>query len=176
MTDPSLTLSPTLSPTPKEEDPLNHHYNYLQQPYQNSVPCVTKNTAAIVKCKSTTENVAANADLSYEKPPTEAGLCCSLKTLDIRLEETLNSPEVCHAFEVLRVKMEKDYATKQLKKIDDNCMYFDVTYNYVSAEDIRTRYKKIFKSKEYLEAKKSLLLIKLKKQLHCYIVCMCMVF
>ena len=55
--------------------------------------------------------------------------------------------------------MEKDYATKQSnKEIDDNRMYFDTTDNYVSAKDICARYKKIFKSKEYLEAKKSLLL------------------
>ena len=37
-------------------------------------------------------------------------------------------------------------------------MYFDDTNNYVSAEDIRSKYKKIFKSEEYLEAKKELLL------------------
>jgi hypothetical protein len=96
--------------------------------------------------------------LLYKKPLTEPGLCHSLKTLDDRLNETFDSPEVTRAFEVLRVKMEKDYAVKQFKKIDDSHMYFDDTNNYVSAEDIRSKYKKIFKSKEYLEAKKSLLL------------------
>jgi hypothetical protein len=54
--------------------------------------------------------------------------------------------------------MEKDYVVKQLKKTHDNHMYFDATDNYISAEDIRSKYKKICKSKEYVEAKKSLLL------------------
>jgi hypothetical protein len=85
---------------------------------------------------------------------TAAGLCPSLKTLDKRLDEAFDSPEATRAFEILRTKMEKD---KQLKKTRENHMYFDATDNYISAEDIRSKYKKICKSKEYLEAKKSLL-------------------
>jgi hypothetical protein len=139
---------------------LNPH-KYHRQPCQQQPAAdlsVPENTIAIAKCKSTTKNVAVNADLSYKKPPTEAGLCCSLKALDTRLNETFDSPEMTHAFEILRVKMEKDYATKQSKEIYDNRMYFDTTDNYVSAKEIRARYKKIFKSKEYLLTKKSLLL------------------
>ena len=101
--DKSLTLSPTLFPTLKKEDLLNPH-NYPHQPCQKqqhpadlSVP---ENTTAIAKCKSTAKNVAANADLLYKKPSTEAGLCCSLKTLDIRLNETFDSPELTHAFKL----------------------------------------------------------------------------
>jgi hypothetical protein len=104
----NLTLSPTLSPTPKEENPLNPH-SFPHQLYQNSKSSVAKNTTAIAKCKSTTKSVAANADLLYKKP----GLCYNLKTLDNRLNETFDSAEVTHTFEVLRVKMEKDYVTKQ---------------------------------------------------------------
>jgi hypothetical protein len=79
----------------------------------------------------------------------------SLKTLDARLNKTFNSPEVTQAFEILRVKMEKDYADYNRKNDkDDNRMYFDTTDNHVSAEDIRARYKQIFKSKEYLDATK----------------------
>ena len=108
----NLILSPTLSPTLKEENPLNPH-NSPHQLRQNSKSSVAKNTTAIAKCKSTTKSVAANADLLYKKPLTEPGLCYSLKTLDDRLNETFDSPEVTRAFEVLRVKMEKDYAVKQ---------------------------------------------------------------
>jgi hypothetical protein len=94
-----------------------------------------KNTIAIVKCKSTTKNAAANADLSYKKPLTAHGLCPSLKALDKRLDETFDSPEVTQAFEILCTKMEKDYVVKQLKKTRDNHIYFDDTDNYISAED-----------------------------------------
>jgi hypothetical protein len=109
--DKSLTLSPTLFPTPEKENLLNPH-KYHRQPCQQQPAAdlsVPENTIAIAKCKSTTKNVAVNADLLYKKPPTEAGLCCSLKALDT----TFDSPEMTHAFEILRVKMEKDYATKQ---------------------------------------------------------------
>jgi hypothetical protein len=83
----------------------------------------------------------------------------SLKTLDCRLDKMFDSREATHAFNVLRVKMEKDYKTKQLKaENNDNQMYFDTRDNYISAEDIRAKYKQICNSKEYLEAKKSLLL------------------
>jgi hypothetical protein len=141
--DKSLTLSPTLFPTQKKEDLLNPH-KYHTQPRQQQPPpdlSVTENITAIAKCKSTPKNVATNADLSYKKPSTEVGLCCSLKALDARLDETFDSLEMTRAFEVLRVEMEKDYATKQSnQEIDDNRMYFDTTNNYVSAEEIRTRY------------------------------------
>ena len=140
-------------PNPKRRKPIEPR-NFPHQLYQNLKLNVPKNTTAIAKCKLTTKNVAANVDLSYKKPQTGAGLCYSLKTLDAKLNKTFDSPEVTHAFEILRVKMEKE--TKQLK--DDSHLYFDTTNNYVSAEDIRNKYKKIFKSKEYLEAKKSLLL------------------
>ena len=152
----NLTLFLTLSPNQKKENSSNPP-NFPHQLYQN-LKSEAKNTIAIVRCKSTKKNVAANVDLSYKKPLTAPGLCPSLKTLDRRLDETFDSPEVTHAFEILRTKMEKDYITKQLKKTRDNHMYFDATDNYISAEDIRSKYKKICKSKEYLEAKKSLLL------------------
>ena len=152
----NLTLFLTLSPNQKEENSLNPP-NFPHQLYQN-LKSKNKNTTAIVKCKSTAKNVAANVDLSYKKPLTEPGLCHSLKTLDRRLDETFASSEVTQAFEILRTKMEKDYVIKQLKKTRDNHMYFDDTDNYISAEDIRSKYKKICKSNEYLEAKKSLLL------------------
>jgi hypothetical protein len=146
----NLTLFLTLSPNRKKENPSNPP----QQLYQN-LKSDPKSTIAIVKCKSIPKNVAANVDLSSKKPLTAAGLCCpSLKTLDKRLDEAFNSPEATRAFEILRTKMEKD---NQLKKTRDNHMYFDATDNYISAEDIRSKYKKICKSKEYLEAKKLLL-------------------
>jgi hypothetical protein len=71
-----------------------------------------------------------------------AGPWPSLRVLDRRLDKAFDSPEATRAFEVLRKKMEKDYAVKQLKKTSDNHMYFDDTDNYVSAEDIRSKYKK----------------------------------
>jgi hypothetical protein len=86
-----------------------------------------------------------------------AGLSPSLEALDRRLNKAFDSHKATHAFEVLHKKMEKDYVAKQLKKTRDNHMYFDDTDNYVSAEDIRSKYKKICKSKEYVKARKSLL-------------------
>jgi hypothetical protein len=153
---------------------------------------MTENITATVKCRLTTENAATSADLLSEKTGTDTGhwankkyycynkrqmnnrKCCSkcrlvfeindtsLKTLDRRLEKTLNSDEATHAFNVLRVKMEKDYRIKQLKA-EDNQMYFDTRDNYVSPEDIRARHKQVCNSKEYLEAKKSLLIKSNKK-------------
>jgi hypothetical protein len=112
----NLTLFPTLSPSQNEENSSNPH-NFLHQLQQRqSTPLKTKNTIAIVKCKSTTKNAAANADLSYKKPLTAHGLCPSLKALDKRLDETFDSPEVTQAFEILCTKMEKEYVVKQLKK------------------------------------------------------------
>jgi hypothetical protein len=149
----NLTLFLTLSPNQKKENsssPLNFPQHQL---YQN-LKSEPKSTIAIVKCKSIPKNVAANVDLSSKKPLTAPGLCPSLKTLNKRLDEAFDSPEATRAFEILRTKMEKD---KQLKKTRNNHMYFDTTNNYISAKDIRSKYKKIFKSKEYLEAKKSLL-------------------
>jgi hypothetical protein len=148
----NLTLFLTLSPNQKKGN-SSSPLNFPHQLYQN-LKSDPKSTIAIVKCKSIPKNVAANVDLSSKKPLTAAGLCPSLKTLDKRLDEAFDSPEATRAFEILRTKMEKD---KQLKKTRENHMYFDATDNYISAEDIRSKYKKICKSKEYLEAKKSLL-------------------
>jgi hypothetical protein len=152
----NLTLFLTLSPSQKKGNSSNPP-NFPHQLYQN-LKSETKSTIAIVKCKLTAKNVAANVDWSSKKPLTAPGLCPSLKTLDKRLDEAFDSPKVTCAFEILRTKMEKDYVVKQLKKTHDNHMYFDATDNYISAEDIRSKYKKICKSKEYVEAKKSLLL------------------
>ena len=134
----NLTLYPTLSRHQNVENPLNPRTT----PQHQQNPKSEKNTIAIVKCKSTTKNVAPNADLSYKKPPMAAGPWPSLRVLDRRLDKAFDSPEATRAFEVLRKKMEKDYAVKQLKKTRDNHMYFDDTDNYVSAEDIRSKYKK----------------------------------
>ena len=95
-----------------------------------------------------------NAESLSEKTTTDVGLCTSLKTLDRRLDKMFDSRKVTQAFSVLRVKMEKDYRTKQLKaENNDNHMYFDTRDNYVSAENIRAKYKQICNSKEYLEEK-----------------------
>ena len=146
----NLILFLTLSPSQKKENPSNPPH----QLYQN-LKSDLKSTIAIVKCKSIPKNVAASVDLSSKKPLTAPGLCCpSLKALDKRLDEAFNSSEATRAFKILRIKMEKD---ERLKKTCDNHMYFDDTDNYISAEDIRSKYKKIFNSKEYLEAKMSLL-------------------
>jgi hypothetical protein len=150
----NLTLFLTLSPTQKKGNSSNP-LNFPHQLYQN-LKSEPKNTIAIVKCKSIPKNVAANVDLLSKKPSTTPGLWPSLKTLDRRLDEAFDSPEVTRAFEILRTKMEKDYVVKQLEKTRDNHMYFDTTDNYISAEDIRSKYKKIFKSKEYVEAIKLL--------------------
>ena len=99
-------------------------------------PLPKENITATAKCKLTIENAVTNANLLSKKPPTEPGLCTSLKTLDRRLDEMFDSPEVTHAFSVLRGKMEKDFKTKQLQlKVDyndDTRMYFDTRDNYVS--------------------------------------------
>ena len=145
----NLTLFLTLSPNQKKENPSNPPHHQLRQNLKSDL----ESTIAIVKCKSIPKNVAASVDLSSKKPLTAPGLCC-LKALDKRLDEAFNSSEATHAFEILRIKMEKD---ERLKKTRDNHMYFDATDNYISAEDIRSKYKKIFKSKEYVEAKMSLL-------------------
>jgi hypothetical protein len=147
------TLFPTLFQHQNVENPSNPRTT----PQHQQNPKSEKNTIAIVKCKSTTKNVAPNADLSYKKPPMAAGPWPSLRVLDRRLDKAFDSPEATRAFEVLRKKMEKDYAVKQLKKTRDNHMYFDDTDNYVSAEDVRSKYKKICQSKEYVKARKSLL-------------------
>ena len=115
------------------------------------------------KMQINNRNAAANAELLSEKTATGHGPCTnhkkksldsSLKKLDRRLDKALNSREATHAFNVLRIKMEKDYRTKQSS---DNQMYFDTRDNYVSPEDIRAKYKQICNSKEYVEAKESLL-------------------
>jgi hypothetical protein len=154
---PKLKPIPDPIPNPKRRKPIEPPQFPHQLQQHQLTPLKPKNTIAIVKCKSTTKNAAANADLSYKKPLTAHGLCPSLKALDKRLNETFDSPEVTQAFEILRTKMEKEYVVKQLEKTRDNHMYFDDTDNYISAEDIRSKYKKICKSKEYLEAKKLLL-------------------
>ena len=107
------TLYPTLSRHQNVENPLNPRTT----PQHQQNPKSKKNTIAIVKCKSTTKNVAPNADLSYKKPPMAAGPWPSLRVLDRRLDKAFDSPEATRAFEVLRKKMEKDYAVKQLKKL-----------------------------------------------------------
>jgi hypothetical protein len=170
----NLTLSPTLS---QKEEKSTPHPQQLQQYPPTDHPLPKENTTATVKCRLTTENVAANAKLLSEKMTTDAGLCTSLKTLDRRLDKMFDSPKVTHAFSVLREKMEKDFKTKQLEikkdsdsvtyvfrkkqlkvNYDDNRMYFDTRDNYVSPETMRAKYKQICNTKEYLEAKKSLLL------------------
>ena len=174
-----------LFPNQKEENLLNRPQQ-AQQPQQQQPteqttimpqhhPLPKKNITATAKCKLTTENVVTNAELLSKKTTTD-GLCTSLKTLDRRLDEMFDSPEVTHAFSVLREKMEKDFKTKQLEKkdsvtyvfrtkqlkvdYDDTRMYFDTRDNYVSPEIIRARFKQVCNTDEYLEAKKSLLLNK----------------
>ena len=177
-----LTLFPT--PFQKEENLLNHPQQ-AQQPQQQQPtdqttilpqhrPLPKENITATAKCRLTIENAVTNANLLSKKPTAEPGLCTSLKKLDRRLDEMFDSPEVTHAFSVLREKMEKDFKTKQLElkkdsvtyvfrtkqlKVDyDNTrMYFDTRDNYVSPEIIRARFKQVCNTDEYLEAKKSLL-------------------
>jgi hypothetical protein len=178
-----LTLFPT--PFQKEENLLNHPQQaqqLQQQPPTDQTtnlpqhhPLPKQNITATAKCKLTIENAVTNANLLSKKPTAEPGLCTSLKTLDRRLDEMFDSPEVTHAFSVLQEKMEKDFKTKQLKKdsvtyvfrtkqlevdYDDTRMYFDTRDNYVSPKIIRARFKQVCNTNEYLEAKKSLLLNK----------------
>jgi hypothetical protein len=165
-----LTPYPTLSLPPKKENLSKLPPQYPQHPtsmktllHDHQPPLLTESITATAKCKLTTENAAANAELLSEKMATGHGPCTnhkkksldsSLKKLDRRLDKALNSREATHAFNVLRIKMEKDYRTKQSS---DNQMYFDTRDNYVSPEDIRAKYKQICNSKEYVEAKESLL-------------------
>ena len=64
---------------------------------------------------------------------------CSLCIIDKQTDKAFNSIEMQKALKTLRPKM-----------------IFDTRDNYVPAEQIRKKYKQIFNSKEYVDAKKEL--------------------